>query len=262
MWWRRLLDSFRLLFRRRSSEDDSKPRDAIDALRIARHAKLRTALPFPELYWTSGKNTATSLAKLHDYAVQLANGALDWYLEKKSSKKRVAVFLHWWTYSFGVLAAVIPLLMLNFGKFLDPIVKQHLGIDTNLSSVAAEAALLIAAIAGGATLIDRAAGFTADWMRYITTAVRINRALIEFQFEWSTLERNSPFTPKENGDAAPVYRPPAKGKIVDPVEQRIVLATQFCMEILDFMDQETSVWADELRERVAQMARQFHSHRP
>jgi len=48
---------------------------------------------------------------------------------------------------------------------------------------------LLIGVAGGATLVDRAAaGYTADWMRYMTTASLINRALVKFEFDWNELE--------------------------------------------------------------------------
>lgn len=111
-------------------------------------------------------------------------------------------------------------------------------------------------------LIDRAAGFTADWMRYITTAASINRALIEFQFEWNKLDRNSPYPPRPASTKSAEISPPSikKRKIADPVEQRIELASQFCLKILDLTGQETSIWADELKQRVARMASQLPSH--
>jgi SMODS and SLOG-associating 2TM effector domain 2 len=261
MWrrWRLFLESIRRAFASPPGDEETFPLDAVDAIRVTRHAKFCTALPFPLLSWKDEKCVECSLRELRDYVEQLANGALDWYLEKKTSKKRFAVCLHWWTYIFGVLAALIPLLMLNLGKFLDPFVKQYLGIESNLSSIAAETALLLAGIAGGATLIDRAAGFTADWMRYITTAARINRALIEFQFAWNKIDQASPYPPP-SGTPQPSIK---RGKRdIDPVTQRIELAKEFCSKIFEFMDQETSIWADEMKERVAQAARQLQPQRP
>jgi SMODS and SLOG-associating 2TM effector domain 2 len=252
--------SVRRLFGSAASDAETPPLDAADALRIARHAKFCTALPFPALSWTDETSVESSLRELRDYAEQLANSALDWYLEKKVSKKRFAACLHRWTYVFGVLAAVIPLLMLNLGKFLDPFVKQYFGIECHLSSIAAETALLLAGIAGGATLIDRTAGFTADWMRYITTAADINRALIEFQFEWDMLDQSAPYLPRTKTSQPPIEK---TDKEIDPVAQRIERARVFCLNILEFTRRETSVWADELKARVTQMEGQLQSlHRP
>jgi hypothetical protein len=262
-WLSRWLNSMGRLFVRQRNDSEPLELDEVDALRIARHAKFRTALPLPPFDWTDDKSIEHSLNELRDYAEQLANGALDWYLDKKTSKKRLAACLHWWTYIFGVLAVLIPLLMLNLGKVFDPFVKQYFGIDSNLGSIAAEAAILIAGIAGGATLIDRAAGFTADWMRYITTAARINRTLIEFQFEWNKLDCNSPYPPRPvTTGSAGIPSPPARKakKAADPIAQRIELAGAFCSKIFELMDQETSIWASELKERVAQMARQLPTH--
>jgi hypothetical protein len=96
-------------------------------------------------------------------------------------------------------------------------------------------------------------------MRYITTVARINRALIEFQFDWNKIDQTSPYPPPTGTSPPSIKR---GKKDIDPVTQRIELARVFCSKIFEFMDQETSVWADELKERVAQMARQLPSQRP
>jgi hypothetical protein len=237
------------------SDEESSLLDQIKELRTARHEKFCVALPFPRLDWTNKDAVEGNLAELRDYAEQLANSALDWYLDKKTSKKRFARCLHNWTYFFGILAALIPLLKIS--TLLDlALVKQYFG--PNASSGAAEASLALIGLAGGLTLIDRTAGFTADWMRYITTASRINRALIEFQFKWNKLDYNSPCLGASSID--PPQQPAGSGKKTpepDPVAQRIELAYKFCLEIFDLTGQETSIWADELKERVAQMASQF-----
>jgi hypothetical protein len=250
---------------------------AHDRLRIARHLGLCTALPFPKLCW-DGKHDVENLKELHDYAVQLANSNIDWYLEKKSAKKFYAKTLHYSTYTFGVLAATVPLLKIFNTQVETGFVRWLFGEGvTNPSALTAELALVLIGIAGGLNLIDRYAGLTDAWMRYITTATRLNRALIAYQFEWNELERSTPRgstasgSPPTSGEDAPKSLPTAptesigggtRGKKAptDSVTERIELVKRFCLAVIDIIGEETLVWADELKERVAQIARNFPAH--
>src|ERR1700730_5791210 len=63
-------------------EPADSARDAADALRVARHQQLCTAIPFPRLRWCTPAESNKSLAERHDYAVQLANSAIDWNLRE------------------------------------------------------------------------------------------------------------------------------------------------------------------------------------
>lgn len=253
-----------------ADDENGSADDAVADLWRARHTKLRTALPFPELDWSDETAVSASLERLRDFVESIAHGAIDWYLEKKTVKKRIAVVLHWWTYFFGVLAAIIPLGMLYVGTFFEPeLLARLFGINVKLSSIAAETALLLIGIAGAATLIDRSAGYTTDWMRYMTTAALINQARLKFLFAWNELEWTLPYPPLPAG-STPRPKPvsglpattagPAPDGPDDPVARRIYLAREFCFEVLDLVGKETSVWTDELKQRVAQMASQFPGH--
>jgi len=148
--------------------------DDDERLRIARHHRLCTAIPFPALNWQE-QDVEKSLARLHDYAVQIANSSIDWYLQRKRAKKFFARTLHSLTFLFGILAAIIPVLKMFSTELQSQLMRLlFAGLVTNPSAFAAETALVLIAIAGGFALIDRAAGFSADWMRYLTTAERIN----------------------------------------------------------------------------------------
>jgi len=224
-----------------------------DDLRIARHRQFCTALPFPSLRWDDEGNDDRNLAELHDYAVQLANSGLDWYLSKKQGKERRARIAHWLTYGSAVLAAVVPLFLI----VIPELQIFHWRVD-NPAGFAAETALIFIGIAGGFTLIDRSAGFSADWMRYILTATRLSRALMEFEFDWSALSREaSPRSRLPSADektsVAPPSRPP-RGASHDAVQRRIDRVKKFCLDILDIIGGETEIWANELKERVAQLA--------
>jgi hypothetical protein len=227
-------------------EDD----DVADDLRVSRHLRLCTAIPFPSLSWVNPKDNEANLEEVHDYAVQLANSAIDWYLEKKKWKKFFAKLLHYLTYLFGTLAATVPLLKIFSTQAEGEIVKWVFrGSVANPSAFSAELALVLIGLAGGFNLIDRYAGLTTGWMRYVTTAARLNRTLIAFQFAWNEVERTASLQSSSSSEARP--------KKPDSVTQRIELARKFCLDVLDIIGEEMAVWSDELKERVAQFSRHF-----
>jgi hypothetical protein len=226
--------------------------DEIARLRIARQQSFCIAIPFPALDWSLPPAIRESLMELHDYAEQMDNSALDWYLEKRTAKKRRAKVLHGTTYLVAILAAAIPLINLS-----------------NLfpaRSLTAEASLALVGVAAGLALIDKSAGYTADWMRYVTTASQINRALLEFHFAWDRLESTLPYPPPSPESPANLSKatPPAPERRSrrgtteqSPVEARIDLVKDFCLKIADVMQLETSTWATDLKERVALLDRQL-----
>ncbi len=194
--------------------------------------KLRTALPFPEIDWNDG-DARENIAKLRDYAESLANGAIDWYLQTKRWKKRSAQTLHWIKYIFAGLAAAGPLVKIS--ALLDmPFIKGLMPdiVNSCNNSFVAELTVLLASIAGAAAILDRVGGYTVDWMRYITTAARLNQELIQFQFDWERLEWSNRETPE------PV------------VKEYFDLASGFCLNTLKIVGDETATWSEEVRKRT------------
>jgi hypothetical protein len=237
-----LIPRFRTWLARQFKKSDDSPAFTADDLRIARRNQFCMAIPFPSLIW-SERATEANLVKLHDYAVQLANSGLDWYFEKKRGKKAYARVMHFFTYLFGIAAAIVPLVMIVGSEF-----EIFSGRFSNPRGFAAETALVLIGIAGGFNLVDRSAGFSAD-------CTRLNRALIEFQFDWNALSR----LPKQKGDnpqrSEGANKPRRNRKETNPDVLRINRVKEFCLAILDITSGETDVWAIELRERVAQMVR-------
>jgi hypothetical protein len=218
-------------------------------LKLARHSKFCVAIPFPHLTWKDGLDPETQLAHLHDYVVQLANSALDWYLKKKHRKKIFAKFLHYATYISAGLAAIIPLSVLVAPVF--EIISKHIG---DYREVAAEAALGGFAAAGGFAIIDRVSGCTADWMRYMMTATDLNRALVEFHFQWNELTHAAERGQKSSAPTADKSTKCGADQHTDWIKKRIDLAQSFALKILDLIAGETQSWAKEQKERSDRMA--------
>lgn len=228
--------------------------EPVEELRIARHQQFCIAIPFPRLDWSSPQAARKSLDELHDYALQMGNSGLDWYLRKKKVKKGFAKALHWSIYAVGIAAAIFPLLklsnVLNITLFT-----SCCGSATNFNSFAAEMSLALIGVAAGLALIDKSAGISNDWMRYIKAATQINRALVEFNFDWDRLEQTLPYPPRDPIVQQAAGAAPESPK--DPIAARIDLVREFCLKIVQVMAEETSDWADDLKERVSQMDRQL-----
>ncbi len=124
-----------------------------------------------------------------------------------------------------------------------------------LNNHTGELALVLLGIAGVAKLWDSLAGYTVDWMRFITTAARINQELSKFQFEWEGIDlaaRDQPGTDeKEVCPHCGFSHPVAK---LSPTQRKVRLAEAFCAKILNKVDDEISVWADELKKRYDRVA--------
>jgi hypothetical protein len=213
-------------------------------IKFTRHSKFCMAIPFPHLSWKADEDPEIQLSHLHDYVVQLANSALDWYLRKKHRKKIFAKILHYATYASGIAAAGIPLFMLLAPEF--DVFTRHVG---NYKEFAAEVAIGFIAIAGGFNVIDRVSGYTADWMRYMLTASDLQRALVEFQFQWSEMTQAAAH-PQEEEPA----KKSATHKHTDWTKKRIDLAHNCTRTILGLIAGETEKWAKEQQERVEKMA--------
>jgi SMODS and SLOG-associating 2TM effector domain 2 len=250
---------------------ENSPSEAVLAFRREQQAELSAAVPFPDIDWSTNASTQISLAHLRNYVETVASSTISWYLRKIVWKRLFARILHVLTILAAASAASIELL--NIATVLDfRWVRDILSTSANISSGsrAAEFTLLFVGIAGGFKVIDHAAGNTADWMRYRMTASAINTLISNFRFEWIELDRTYPlprngkppgispamvedpaFLPHVDEDTTIARNRKKKGDSdADPVQRRVVLARTCCNKILKLIENETSIWADELKKRM------------
>jgi hypothetical protein len=243
-------------------------------LQADRHRRLSVAVPFPEdLSWCNKVDIEKSLRSLHDFAVRVANSAIDWYGRKRTWKRFWARTVHLLAYLFGVVGVAVPLLTI-----LPPLREwMRLGPEVTADH-AAEFALVLLGFAGGISVLDRVIGLTSGWMSYVSTSMQINHELTEFEFEWSELEmkasaareaakvKESVPTQENTGERTCAPPPVPQGcKCACPTDDdfklaRIELARTFCLRVLEIVRQETSGWADELKKNVSQLSDQLSRH--
>jgi len=114
-------------------------------LAARRHHRLCTALPFPRLDWSDEDSVKASL-RLHDYAIDLVNSAIDWYSRRIFRDRSWSWFFRGLSYLCAVVGAVLPLIKI-FGPHLDKDLGARLG---DPGGITAEFALVLIALAGGA----------------------------------------------------------------------------------------------------------------
>jgi len=170
----------------------------------------------------------------------------------------LAQTFHFIIFFFVALAAIPPLLKVGFGNGL----RSACGYCDLFNDHSGELALVLLGVAGVAKLWDSMAGYTVDWMRFITTAARINQELSKFQFEWEGVDlatRDQP-APKQGTDGEVAKEVcPACGfshpvKRLSDRQLKVKLAEAFCAKILNMVDGEISVWATELKKRYDKVA--------
>ena len=254
-----------------------------EGLQIARHRQLAMAVPFPELDWN---RDTESLKILHDYAVALANSVTDWYVRKRHWKRFWSIILRFLIFLFAILGILIPLLRVLCPDWVTDLLRAICPqLTGDLAGFAAEAALVFIGIAAGLNLIDRLVGFSSGWMRYMSAAMRANRALLEFELKWNSRARDAarkggsgevqpgakpppedaeaartagPASPK-TGDVTPADDPaaPSRPDRSKPETDPIVAVWALCDVLLAIVDQETNEWSIEFKNSISHLNDHF-----
>jgi hypothetical protein len=119
-----------------------------------------------------------SLRILRAYVESQATGLLQWYYAKKIWKARMSSLLRVLTILFFTLGGLVPLIKAIAPPGI-PIINSKDGFDFG------QLGYLLIAIAAAWIALDRFFGFSSGWIRYITTALSIERSLDEFRLEWA-----------------------------------------------------------------------------
>jgi hypothetical protein len=150
-----------------------------------------------------------------------------------------------------------------------------LGIpESEAAGISAEAALFLLGIAGGFHLIDRLIGASTGWMRYMGTAMRLNEQLMTFHYRWNELTAfpssnpptarphlpliDSPQTPPPPNPGSPISGQGEQDSSFKSVDQlKFELARNFCLAILSTAREETTSWAAEFSDSIAEFEKQL-----
>jgi hypothetical protein len=166
-----------------------------------------------------------SLDNLYKCVKGRADGAIKWYFESKADKKMWAIWLR-----------VISILLASAGALV-PILSQII-TDKNGDQIIAPAWASVALVLAGVLVaLDRFLGCSSSWIRYISTELRLQKLLGEFQIDWQR-ERSQW---KETGPDD------------EQIEAMFTLAKEFIQEVDKLIIEETNAWIAEFQTVLKQI---------
>jgi hypothetical protein len=181
---------------------------------------------FPDdLRWTQNE-AATSLELLYQFVNNECDRATGWYFVKKKTMKMLGYIFRVGSILALAFAGVIPILGEIFEKGDVP------GLSPAWST-------LFLAIAGVFLSLDRFGGYTSGWIRYIRTAMALNRLHANFRIEWES------------------QRLLLQGGQTDSatVSQAIQKCRDFLAQVNSIVGAETDEWAKDFQRVLAELER-------
>lgn len=118
-----------------------------------------------------------SLTRLYGWTVENAQEQINWYARKSRPKRRFSQFLLVLAVLLGGFGILCPLI----DNACRGCVVQILGCSASFLHLG----YIFIALAGIVVLFDRSFGFSAGWMRFIETQMKLEQLLKEFRFEWT-----------------------------------------------------------------------------
>lgn len=168
------------------------------------------------------RDPAATLEKLRLGVEGNTAEAIDWYLRDKRLKRIGSRLLRALAILLAIAGGVAPLLAATSNR------NGGWGY-------------IMLALAAGCVAFDHFFGLSSGWMRDITTARALERALGKFRFAWTTV----------NADAALGAATPAA-----EVKARLALIEQHAIDVADLVDGETNEWLTEFRTNISNFATQ------
>jgi hypothetical protein len=183
-----------------------------------------------DLSWKD-RDADASLAALRRYAENEAQEQIDWYFGKSKAKARMSAALRFVAIVFFVLGGVTPIVKATLTTAVLGLLPFDLG----------EAGYLLLGIATGAIALDRFFGYSSGWMRYITTALALEKSLSEFRLEWT------------RHNARLRGGPPAEPQL----DQLILTCERFSLAVRSQVEQETNAWVIEFQSNLSHLEREL-----
>ncbi len=185
-------------------------------------------LPVPvkldELDWDPD-TAVDSLARFRAFVVGRAMDAVEYYQFAKKPKKRWAIWLRMAALVCAGLAGILPIL------------SQIWTSDAGQAVIAPAWASVFLALAAGAVAIDRFFGYSSAWMRFMSSELRVRRAVDDFDLDWEATR------------AAWAGRAPDDADIQAMIER----GKTFLGLIADIVRDETDQWIAEFRETLREI---------
>jgi hypothetical protein len=177
---------------------------------------MASPIDLSKLSWKDA-DVEDSLSVLHQYVEDQAQKQLQWYWAKKRAKGKMSMFLRFLAIILFALGGLVPIVKAT----LPATVAGSLPFDFG------QAGYLLIGVAAGCMGLDRFFGYSTGWIRYVTTAMAIEKSLEEFRLEWT---RN-------------MARLRGASPTPEQLETLIQTAAAFSLAIKSQVEQETKAWA-------------------
>jgi hypothetical protein len=174
-----------------------------------------------------------SLLELRRYVENEAQRQITWYYAKKRRKAQVSTSLRFTSILLFVMGGLVPIIKAT----LRPEVIGKLPFDFG------QAGYLLIGVAAGCVGLDRFFGYSTGWIRYITTAMAIEKSLEEYRMDWA---RN---IAKLRGG------PPNEQQL----DQLIQTCQAFILAIKGQVEQETKAWVAEFQSNLTQLEKDLQA---
>ena len=188
--------------------------------------------PLSGLSWKDA-DIENSLRDLREYVETQAQKQIEWYYRKKGIKARMSTSLRFVSILLFVVGGLVP------------IVKATLpaSVTTTLPFDFGQAGYLLIGIGAGCIGLDRYFGYSTGWIRYITTAMAIEKSLEEYRLGWTQQ------LAKMRGNAP----------TAEQLEALIQTCAVFSLAIKSQVEQETKAWVTEFQSNLAQLEKDLQA---
>lgn len=174
-----------------------------------------------------------SLAELRRYVENEAQEQIAWYYAKKSRKAQVSTALRFAAILLFVMGGLVPIIKAT----LLPEVIRKLPFDFG------QAGYLLIGVAAGCVGLDRFFGYSTGWIRYITTAMALEKSLEEYRMEWArNIVKLRGGSPNEQ-----------------QLDQLIQTCEVFSLAIKGQVEEETKAWVTEFQSNLTQLEKDLQA---
>jgi hypothetical protein len=188
--------------------------------------------PLSDLSWKDA-DLENSLSALHRYIEEQAQKQIKWYWDKTRAKANVSVALRFLAIVLFAMGGLVPLVKAT----LPESALHWFPFDFG------QCGYLLIGIAAACMGLDRFFGYSTGWIRYVTTAMAIDKSLEEFRLEWTRTMarmRGAPPTPEQ-------------------VDALIQTCATFSLAIKSQVEQETKAWVVEFQTNLSQLEKDLQA---
>ncbi|WP_413757022.1 SLATT domain-containing protein [Streptomyces sp. MMBL 11-3] len=166
-----------------------------------------------------GGDTVKIIRELFSWVESFAIESINWYTREKISKARWSRFLRLSAVLSFALGTITPVVAVGMGWSRQAIWGYG-----------------IIGIGACCVAFDRVCGFSSSWMRYVSTAISLNRQLVMFQASWPRIEARL-----------------AQESSPENFSEAVLELVKFVDVTSLLMEDETLAWVSEFQNHVVQL---------